>query len=69
MKRFGDSDTQHEDGGTGQAKPGLKDHDTTGDSSGGCFYSARINTDGAPRGVSAGSMDWAKVNHDGFKEV
>ena len=51
------------------AAEGLRERDVVPSQDGGCFYSARINTDGAPRGVSAGSMDWAKVNHDGFKEV
>lgn len=54
---------QHEGHGSGQAEAGLESQ--------GCraptpHVGVRINTDGAPRGVGNGSMDWAKVNHEGF---
>ena len=51
--------------GTGQAEEGLGNRALRSPTP---HVGVRINTDGTPRGVSEGSMDWAKVNHGGFTD-
>ena len=58
---------EHEGHGTGQAEGGLKEHETTSDDRGGCFRSNRLSSStSVPMAQGNGSMDWAKVNHEGF---
>ena len=60
---------KHEGKGSGQAEEGLKEHETTEDSSGGCFKSNRMTSSNAvPRTTGEGPLDWGKVNHDGWSE-
>jgi hypothetical protein len=54
---------KHEGRGSGQAEGGLENRGLKSPTP---RVGVRINTDGTPRGVSESSMDWAKVNHDGF---
>ena len=56
---------KHEGKGSGQAEEGLEER---GASASATVRNTRMNTDGVPRTCEDGSMDWAKVNHNGFSE-
>lgn len=60
---------QHEGHGSGQAEEGLRERNEETSERGGCFRSNRLSSSSAvPVAQGDGSMDWAKVNHDGFTE-